>query len=218
MRSMEEDEDVIFEGSAIYKHLQDTGYTDFEFTQLRTSCCPEETTKNDSCEDKKNVLECLREKWFCLLSTIMGKWVPEYVAYKEIAEFVAQSKLVNDDDWLVLEHFMPGGEELRNSGFLTGPKASVYKILFFFGISSIILLVLQLLCVASETWCFSFVIIILTLPISLILGQIVVFVRCIIFIHHVKRFVSLLREISQIASKSVQLLLEVDLITKGFVL
>ncbi|XP_071525699.1 uncharacterized protein [Panulirus ornatus] len=196
MRSMEEDEDVIFEGSAIYKHLQDTGYTDFEFTQLRTSCCPEETTKNDSCEDKK----------------------PEYVAYKEIAEFVAQSKLVNDDDWLVLEHFMPGGEELRNSGFLTGPKASVYKILFFFGISSIILLVLQLLCVASETWCFSFVIIILTLPISLILGQIVVFVRCIIFIHHVKRFVSLLREISQIASKSVQLLLEVDLITKGFVL
>lgn len=55
------------------------------------------------------------------------------MAYKEVAKIVMESKLVNDDDWLVLEHFLPGGDELRHSGHLTSPKVSYYKIFFSVG-------------------------------------------------------------------------------------
>ncbi|KAG7159562.1 Vezatin-like [Homarus americanus] len=209
MRDTEEDEDVVFQGSAIYQHLHDTGFTDFESTQLITSPCQEDFTKDNSNENF------------------------EYIVYKDIVEYITHSKLVNNDDWLVLEHFMPSGEELRVSGCVGGSRASWHEVYFFIGrvycvqqigylcvflLRLILLLVIPLLCLASGTWLIYIGIIILTFSVFLIVEDVYIYLCYFILSHDIKKFVLLLKEASQSASKSVRVLQEIDLITKGFVL
>lgn len=215
----EEDEDVVFEGSAIYQHLLDTGYTDFAPSQLMTLHHKENVREDDFSENKKGTLDSLKEKWSRLHPAVLGTYMRELVGYKKIVECVTQSKLVNNDDWLVLEHFMPGGEQLHHTGSFAAPWTSWYKIVLFIGFTSFLLSVPLVLYLACETWLgYLSLSIVLTFPGIMIVEETSAFIRHLILTYNIKEFVLLMKETSTNASRSVRLLQEVDLITKGFVL
>ncbi|XP_053639198.2 vezatin isoform X1 [Cherax quadricarinatus] len=214
MADTEEDDDVIFEGSAIYQHLLDTGYTDFESTQLKTSHYRENATEVVFSKNKKGALDLLKEMWASLHESLFGKWRDD--RYKDIAEYIAQSKLVTNDDWLVLEHFLPGGEELHHTGSLALPSGSNCRAFVFIGSISLLLSVVLPLYISCKSW-FSCTIISAFL-ICMIMEGIPAFIRYFLLTRDIKRFVLLMKEISSTASRSLRLLQEVDLISKGFVL
>ncbi|XP_037786116.1 vezatin-like isoform X2 [Penaeus monodon] len=83
--SDESDEDVIFEGSPIYKHLQEIGYTDFEAEAALSHSLAEFSEEAPNMKETKERLK------------------------REIIRCVTESKLINYSDQLLLEHFLPEG-------------------------------------------------------------------------------------------------------------
>ncbi|KAK3867717.1 hypothetical protein Pcinc_026847 [Petrolisthes cinctipes] len=73
---MEEDEDVVFEGSTLHQHLLANGYTDYEVGHLSTHT-PYYTHHEDTLTTQhshwgKRVVDALREKWRSLYAAVSG--------------------------------------------------------------------------------------------------------------------------------------------------
>lgn len=210
----EEDEEVVFEGSAIHQHLLDVGYTDFEQSTYAPPSCSEEAPDGSSSDSQTRGgwLEAGQSWCTRLPHRLFGaapKLAQSYM-YVTLARAVCRSRLVNEDDWLVLEHFLPQGEELRTLANTAFPRLTTV-----FRCRDVVLVAmcLLLLCIATE-------------DLYIQLGLLVVgLTTCVLYCMYwlqktasLEQFVSSLKEMNHLTSKTVRLLQEMDLISKGFVL
>ncbi|MPC45933.1 Vezatin [Portunus trituberculatus] len=103
----EEDEEVVFEGSAIHQHLLDVGYsyTDFEQSQYTAPASTQQTQDGSSPDSQSGWLAAGCAWWTRLPRHLFGaspKLAQSYM-YVMLARQVCKSRLVNEDDcmyWL----------------------------------------------------------------------------------------------------------------------
>ncbi|XP_063844425.1 vezatin-like isoform X1 [Scylla paramamosain] len=209
----EEDEEVVFEGSAIHQHLLDVGYTDFEQSTYTPPPCPEEAPDGGSSDSqaRSGWLEAGRGWCTRLPLRLFGvaPAVQSYV-YMTVARAVSRSRLVNEDDWLVLEHFLPRGEELQASANTDLPwPTAVLKCRDV----AVMVVCLLLLWIGTEDLYFQLSLLVVALTTCGL--------YCMYWLQKMaslEQFISSLKEMNNLTSKTVRLLQEMDLIGKGFVL
>lgn len=218
--SDEGDEDVIFEGSPIYKHLQEIGYMDFEAEASRSHSLAE---FSDAPTMKESFLGSFGAALRLLCSSVTNINKTKERLKREIIRCVAESKLINYSDQLILEHFLPEGKHILGHDSRNETSSSKWPqslaCIAAAGCIPIGLVIsnsLLLFCSSITIWSSVFA---LSSPIVWCLLQDLqsLFKVC-SRTDRLKELVAVLQEAWQMSSKSLRLLQEVDLISRGFVL
>ncbi|KAK7080723.1 hypothetical protein SK128_010391 [Halocaridina rubra] len=208
-----EDEDVVFEGSAIHQHLTDVGYFDYEVTQpvpcqMKERCKAEEIMPSDDPSFRK-------KRMLYAVSFLFWPEKIRRVFCSRIPRIIYNSKELNSDDRLILENFVPElfkAVSSQNDEYFILADVLVWIMIMVtvcFSLSSCICIF-----VATSLWS------------SVIIGVVVVVFS---FIGKVswewsrktkamENCIRNLQESSDLILKSLKLLLEEDLIARGFVL
>ncbi|KAK4295510.1 hypothetical protein Pmani_031933 [Petrolisthes manimaculis] len=207
---MEEDEDVVFEGSTLHQHLLATGYTDYEPGQLSTHTHHYDdilTTHQHSSHLPKRVVDALREKWTSLYSAVSGSgWLAESALVRRgVTECVKECGLLSDDDQLLLQHFIPQ-QQHNNNNNKEWNWGSEY------GLGVYIMMVMM---VMMMMWCSLHCTLFISIPLAVIAVH---WYRLLRLLRGVRRGVSLLKKHTHVSSKCLRLLQELQLIQNGFVL
>ncbi|XP_047477957.1 vezatin-like isoform X2 [Penaeus chinensis] len=219
--SDEVDEDVVFEGSPIFKHLQEIGYTDFEAEASRSNSLAE--FSEEAPNIKKSFFGSFGAALRLLCSSVTKTNKTKERLKREIIRCVADSKLINYSDQLLLEHFLPEGKCILDHDSHNVPSFSKWPqslasiaAVGCIPIGLVISNSLLLFCSSIAIWSSVFA---LSSPIVWCLLQDLqsLFQVC-CRTDRLKELIAVLQEACQISSKSLRLLQEVDLISRGFVL
>ncbi|XP_064118097.1 vezatin-like [Macrobrachium nipponense] len=214
MSDAEEDEEVIFQGSALDQHLQSTGYADYESTQ--TASFYQESHCSPGGEKKKVEWLLVRNK---ILDVIISLFWPKRLRKnfcKRIVRNAYESKLLISDDLLLLKHFIP-------HDFLSTCQSGEH-----FWIMEIILWCFRglLLCTGlcfslififwrdSTDWSIVFLMLIVTSLTWILSASWVLYKSS----SEVDNFLSILQNSGGLVSKVLRFLLEEDLVSRGFIL
>lgn len=216
---MDEDEDVVYEGSPIFRHLQDTGFTDFETSEL----CRITPSLEDEIQQHQEGESSNKNEWPNVLPGLFNSFFDPFTKRKKeenkfeetMVKSVLNSNLISEDDRLILEHFLPSWSRATGSNKANGTH-NIEE--FSSGISAAILVGLLSIIYGAlnETW---------------IVTMILAFL---FFTREASRYyvsnhyrVAAERQIAAVAalkknnlmiSKAIRLLQEVQLIARGFVL
>lgn len=210
---MDDEEDVVFEGSAIHQHLLDVGLTDFEQSTYLPPPVQEKTQEGTtSTLHKKTGWQERQQQWCTVfphhLFGTVANLLQQYIC-TSVARTVFGSKLVSEDDCLILEHFLPEAEKLQDFAKPPFPWQSILVPRDL----AVVSLCLVLLWMVTEDWLVQFGVFLVAVAVYTI--------YCIYLLWRstaLKQFVITLKETVYLTSKTVRLVQEVDLIAKGFVL
>ncbi|XP_066961386.1 LOW QUALITY PROTEIN: vezatin-like [Macrobrachium rosenbergii] len=214
MSNAEEDEEVIFQGSAIDQHLQSTGYADYESTQ--TASFYQESHCSAGGGKKKVEWLLVKDKMLDVILSLFWPLGLRKNFYKRIVRNAYESKLLISDDLLLLKHFIP-------HDFLSTCQPGDH-----FWIMEIILWCCRwlLLCTGlcfclififwrdSTDWSIVFLMLIVTSVIWILSASWVLYKSS----SEVNNFLSVLQNSGGLVSKVLRFLLEEDLVSRGFVL